>query len=110
MAASGLRFENACWPNAMCSPSRAAVWTWRLPCQHGDHTWLNDRLAVLWPEDWNAVNEFDTLSEILKRYGYATAMIGKYQLGKLDKPQSGIDHWITMAREHTLDFYGNLCP
>ena len=108
MSASGLRFENAYCPNAMCSPSRASVWTGRLPCQHGVHTWLDDRLVDSWPEDWNAVDEFDTLPEILKRHGYATAMIGKYHLGKLDKPQNGIDHWITMARGHTLDFYGNL--
>ncbi len=108
MAASGARFENAYCPNAMCSPSRASVWTGRLPCQHGVHTWLDDRLADSWPEDWNAVDEFDTLPEILKRHGYATAMIGKYHLGKLNKPQNGIDHWITMARGHTLDFYGNL--
>jgi len=108
MAATGLQFDNAYCPNAMCSPSRASVWTGRLPCQHGVHTWLDDRLVETWPGDWNAVAEFDTLPEILKRHGYATAMIGKYHLGKLDKPQNGIDHWITMARGHTLDFYGNL--
>ena len=107
MAAEGLRFDNAYCPNAMCSPGRASVWTGRMPCQHGVHTWLDDRLMDQWPEDWNAVEEFDTLPEILKRHGYATAMIGKYHLGKLDKPQNGIDHWITMARGHTLDFYGN---
>ena len=107
MAAQGLQFENAYCPNAMCSPSRASLWTGRLPCQHGIHTWLDDRLVNTWPEDWNAVEEFDTLPEIFKRNGYVTAMIGKYHLGKLDKPQNGIDHWITMARGHTLDFYGN---
>lgn len=107
MAAEGLRFDNAYCPNAMCSPSRASVWTGRMPCQHGVHTWLDDRQMANWPKEWNAVEEFDTLPEILKRCGYATAMIGKYHLGMLDKAQNGIDHWITMARGHTLDFYGN---
>lgn len=108
MAQEGIRFDNAFCPNAMCSPSRASVWTGCMPCQHGVHTWLDDRLADRWPDRWNAVDAFDTLPEILKRNGYATAMIGKYHLGKLDRPQNGIDHWITMARGHTLDFYGNL--
>ncbi|MEE2759860.1 MAG: sulfatase-like hydrolase/transferase [Pseudomonadota bacterium] len=107
MAAEGIRFDNAYCPNAMCSPSRASVWTGRMPCQHGVHTWLDDRLMDDWPPDWNAVAEFDTLPEILNRNGYATAMIGKYHLGALHKPQNGIDHWITMARGHTLDFHGN---
>jgi arylsulfatase A-like enzyme len=107
LAAEGIRFDNAYCPNAMCSPSRASVWSGRMPCQHGVHTWLDDRLMEQWPEDWNAIDEFETLPEILKSNGYATAMIGKYHLGRLEKPQNGIDHWITMARGHTLDFYGN---
>ncbi|MDP6427230.1 MAG: sulfatase-like hydrolase/transferase [Rhodospirillales bacterium] len=107
MAADGIRFDNAYCPNAMCSPSRASVWTGRMPCQHGVHTWLDDRLMGRWPAGWNAVAEFDTLPEILKRNGYATAMIGKYHLGAFNEAQNGIDHWITMARGHTLDFHGN---
>jgi len=103
----GVRFDNAYCSNAMCSPSRASVWTGRMPCQHGLHTWLDDRLMEQWPPDWNAIDEFKTLPEILKENGYATAMIGKYHLGRLEKPQNGIDHWITMSRGHTLDFYGN---
>ena len=107
LAAEGIRFDNAYCPNAMCSPSRASVWSGRMPCQHGVHTWLDDRLMDQWPDDWNAINEFRALPEILKENGYTTAMIGKYHLGRLEKPQNGIEHWITMGRGHTLDFYGN---
>ncbi|MCS5659811.1 MAG: sulfatase-like hydrolase/transferase, partial [Dehalococcoidia bacterium] len=107
IAKNGLLFKNAYCPNAMCSPSRASVWTGRIPCQHGVHTWLDDRLMNDWPHNWNAIQEFNTLPEILNNNGYATAMIGKYHLGKLDIAQNGIEHWITMARGHTLDFYGN---
>ena len=107
MASESIHFDNAFCPNAMCSPSRASVWTGRMPCQHGVHTWLDDRLMNIWPKNWNAIREFDSLPEILKRNGYKTAMIGKYHLGHLDKPQNGVDHWVTMARGHTLDFHGN---
>ena len=76
IAKEGVVFENAFCPNAMCSPSRASVWTGLMPSQHGIHTWLDDRLMAKWPKDWNALKEFDTLPEILKRNGYDTAMIG----------------------------------
>ena len=108
MAAEGLRFDNAYCPNGMCSPCRASVWTGRLPCQHGVHTWIDDRQRPNWPDNWNAVAEFDTLPEILKRNGYATGIIGKYHLGVPTPGHNGIDHWVTMERGHTLDFHGNV--
>ena len=107
MAAEGLRFRNAWCPNAMCSPCRASVWTGRMPCQHGVHTWLDDREQPNWPPGWNAVAGFDTLPGLLGRAGYATALIGKYHLGIPAPGRNGIDHWVTMARGHTLSFYGN---
>jgi len=107
MAQEGIRFNNAYCPNAMCSPCRASVWTGRMPCQHGVHTWIDDRQRPNWPDNWNAVAEFETLPEILKKNGYATAIIGKYHLGVPTQGHNGIDHWVTMERGHTLDFHGN---
>ena len=107
MAREGIRFDNAYCPNSMCSPCRASVWTGRMPCQHGVHTWIDDRQRPNWPDNWNAVAEFETLPEILKKNGYATAIIGKYHLGVPTPGHNGIDHWVTMERGHTLDFHGN---
>ena len=108
MAAGGVRFDNAFCPNAMCSPCRASILTGRMPSQHGVHTWLDDRARTNWPTGWNAVADFETLPELLKSQGYATALIGKYHLGDVVAGHNGIDHWVTMAHGHTLNFHGNM--
>ena len=108
LAAEGIRFDNAFCPNAMCSPCRASIFTGRMPCQHGVHTWIDDRQRPNWPENWNAVEEFDTLSEVIKRGGYSTALIGKYHLGVPTPGHNEIDYWVTMERGHTLDFHDNM--
>ena len=107
LAEEGIRFNNAFCPNAMCSPGRASALTGLLPCQHGVHTWLDDRLIDQWPRNWNALEEINTLPEILGNSGYDTAMIGKYHLGVPFEAQNGFDHWVTFARGHTISFYGN---
>lgn len=108
MAQEGMRFDQAFCPNAMCSPCRASIFTGRMPGQHGVHTWIDDRQKPNWPENWNAVGEFETFTEILKREGYATALVGKYHLGIPGNGSNGIDYWVTMEKGHTLDFHGNL--
>ena len=107
LAAEGIRFNNAFCANAMCSPGRASALTGLLPCQHGIHTWLDDRLVDQWPKNWNALEGISTLAEILGKNHYDTAMIGKYHLGIPFEAQNGFDHWVTFARGHTVSFYGN---
>jgi len=107
MARQGLKFNNAYCPNAMCSPCRASALTGLMPSQHGVHTWLDDRAMDGWPDNWNAIEEFETLPEILKRNNFATALIGKYHLGMPYEAQNGFDHWITFGLGHTLSFSGN---
>ena len=107
LAREGLQFNNAFCVNAMCSPCRASVLTGLMPSQHGIHTWIDDRRMELWPAEWNALAEFDTLPEILRRHGYHTALIGKYHLGSPFQPQNGFDHWVTFPHGHTRSFWNN---
>ena len=107
MAQEGIRFSNAFCVNAMCSPCRASVLTGLMPSQHGIHTWIDDRAMDKWPAEWNALEEFRTLPEILAENGYKTAMIGKYHLGDPFKAQNGFEHWVTFPHGHTRNFWGN---
>ncbi|MBT5433696.1 MAG: sulfatase-like hydrolase/transferase [Alphaproteobacteria bacterium] len=107
LAAGAARFSHAYCPNAMCSPCRASVLTGLMPSQHGLHTWLDDGEVENWPENWNAVLEFDTLPEKLARIGYDTALIGKYHLGLVDAPQNDFREWVTLQRGHFDAFEDN---
>ncbi len=107
LAANSAQFNQAYCVNAMCSPCRASVLTGQMPSHHGVHTWIDDRRMETWPENWNALAEYETLPELLKANGYDTAMIGKYHLGSPLQAQNGFDHWVTFPHGHTRDFWGN---
>ena len=107
LAENGVRFSEAYCPNAMCSPCRASVLTGLMPSQHGVHTWLNDNMIAEWPGDWNMLEEFPTLPELLAHAGYDTALMGKYHLGIADKPQNGFEEWVTLQIGHVQSFYDN---
>jgi arylsulfatase A-like enzyme len=106
LASKGVLFRNAFCPNSMCSPCRASMLTGLMPSQHGIHTWLDDELMDQWPENYNAIAEFETLPEKLADAGYNTALIGKYHLGFADEPQNGFKHWVTMEKGTMESFYG----
>jgi arylsulfatase A-like enzyme len=106
LASKGVLFRNAFSPNSMCSPCRASMLTGLMPSQHGVHTWLDDDIMDQWPENYNAIAEFETLPGKLAEAGYHTALIGKYHLGFADKPQNGFKHWVTMAKGMMDSFYG----
>jgi arylsulfatase A-like enzyme len=107
MADQGIKFNNAFCTNGMCSPTRSSFLTGLMPSQHGVHSWLDDRIMDRWPENWCAIREFTTLSEILKEKGYKTALIGKWHMGMPFKPQAGFDYWVTFPDGHTRSFYNN---
>ncbi|MAC60692.1 MAG: hypothetical protein CMN37_02210, partial [SAR116 cluster bacterium] len=107
LAQNGIKYTAAFCANAMCSPCRASVLTGLIPSAHGIHNWLDDNLESQWPENWNAIGEFDTFPDKLKEAGYLNALIGKYHLGKAWKSSDAFDHWITFPHGHTKSFYKN---
>lgn len=74
MAANGARFTNFYVTSSVCSPSRAALLTGRLPARNGIG-------SVLVPGQTGLAQSEITIAEALKSKGYKTACIGKWHLG-----------------------------
>ena len=81
LARRGALFRNAFTVTPVCSPSRAALMTSRYPSELGIADWIDPRKepeiglapsAVTWPE-------------LLKGFGYATMLAGKWHLGTRDE-------------------------
>ena len=81
-----LAFEGQKWTTfyvaeSVCTPSRAALLTGRLPIRNGMHAADNLR-RVFFPDSTGGLPASEiTLAELLKARGYATAFVGKWHLG-----------------------------
>ena len=79
MAVEGMKFTQFYVGASVCTPSRAALMTGRLPIRTG---MVSDRWRVLFPFSLSGIPQEEmTLAEALKEQGYATGMIGKWHLG-----------------------------
>jgi arylsulfatase A len=81
LATEGQRWTDFYAAASICTPSRAALMTGRLPIRSG---MCHDSTRVLFPDSSGGLPpEEVTMAELLKELGYATACIGKWHLGHL---------------------------
>ena len=108
IAEEGIKFTEFYSASSVCTPSRAALMTGRMPQRFG----LN---GVLFPESLTGMptNEY-TIAEMLKDNGYATGMVGKWHLGHMREYmplQQGFDFFYGIPysndMESTVYYRGN---
>jgi arylsulfatase A-like enzyme len=81
MAAEGQKWTNFYVGASVCTPSRAALITGRLPIRNG---MMSAKRRVLFPNSKGGLPRSEvTIAECLKSAGYATAAVGKWHLGHL---------------------------
>ena len=99
MAAEGIKLSQY-YAAPVCTPSRAALLTGRLPIRSG----LNQ---VLFPTSTGGIPDDETtLGEALKARGYATSCIGKWHLGHLPRylpTRHGFDHYFGIPYSNDMD-------
>ena len=104
MAAQGMRSTQFYSAAEVCTPSRAALLTGRLPIRSG---MAGDTRRVLFPDSPGGLQDSEiTLAEALKEKGYATACIGKWHLGH--RPQylptrHGFDHYFGLPYSNDMN-------
>lgn len=99
LATQGTRFTQVYAGATVCAPSRCALMTGK----HTGHARIRgNALVPLQPEDV-------TVAEILKRAGYATALIGKWGLGEPGTPglpnRQGFDRFFGYLNQHHAHNY-----
>jgi len=105
LAQSGILFTDFYSANPLCSPSRAAMLTGRLPIRNGFYTDnMKMRNAYTPQEIVGGIKDGEKLmSESLKEAGYATGLIGKWHLGHQEKYlplNHGFDEWFGAPNCH----------
>jgi len=104
MAAEGMKFTQFYSAASVCTPSRAALLTGRLPVRSG---MASDKRRVLFPDSkYGLPHEEVTMAEVLKEQGYATAAVGKWHLGHLPEylpTQHGFDQYFGIPYSNDMD-------
>jgi arylsulfatase A len=102
MAAEGQKWTSF-YVQPVCSPSRSALLTGRLPVRNGMH----GAAGVFRENSTRGLpHEEVTIAEVLKGRGYATAAIGKWHLGHLPDylpGRHGFDTWFGLPYSHDMD-------
>ncbi|MCB0522515.1 MAG: sulfatase [Lewinellaceae bacterium] len=108
MAVEGQKWTNFYVGASVCTPSRAALLTGRLPVRNGMTSSVN---RVLFPDSQRGLPESEvTIADQMKKAGYATACIGKWHLGHKQQylPTShGFDYYYGIPYSNDMD---NIIP
>jgi arylsulfatase A-like enzyme len=100
MASNGMKLTQFYIADPVCTPSRAALMTGRLPVRSG-------LTRVLFPDDSTGLPAREvTLAEALSDQGYATAAVGKWHLGHLPQylpTAHGFDSYFGVPYSNDMD-------
>ncbi|MCU0915245.1 MAG: sulfatase [Planctomycetes bacterium] len=104
MAAEGQKWTDFYVGASVCTPSRAALLTGRLPIRSG---MCSDVRRVLFPNSAGGLPAGEvTIAEGLKPQGYATGCIGKWHLGHLPQylpTNNGFDSYFGVPYSNDMD-------
>ena len=104
MAREGQKWNNFYAAASVCTPSRAALLTGRLPVRSG---MASNTTRVLFPDSKNGLPAHEiTLAEQLKQVGYSTACIGKWHLGHKEQylpTNNGFDYYFGIPYSNDMD-------
>ena len=104
MVSEGQKWTNFYAASSVCTPSRAALLTGRLPVRSG---MTSNKHRVLFPDSRNGLPDKEiTLAEQLKKANYTNACIGKWHLGHKEKYlplQHGFDYYFGIPYSNDMD-------
>jgi arylsulfatase A-like enzyme len=104
MASEGMKLTQFYSASPVCTPSRAALMTGRLPIRSG---MCSDKRRVLFPNSGGGLPASEvTFAEAMKEAGYATACVGKWHLGHLPQflpTNNGFDSYFGIPYSNDMD-------
>lgn len=104
MAAEGMKFTQFYAAAPVCTPSRAALMTGRLPLRSG---MCSNKRRVLFPDSKGGLPAKETtIAESLQTNGYATVCVGKWHLGHLPQylpTSNGFDRYFGIPYSNDMD-------